>query len=272
MKTDIKLKLLAPLSHFGDGREGITQVARTLKFEYEGEFVDIPVFTGNAFRGITRRLAMKDYLDRIGITEEGINAKLYHMMFTGGSLTGGGRFVEIGQKREMRKMCPPLSLFGSAIGDQIQEGKMKVGIFKPICMETKDYTDIESDISFYDMQETVFYTRRDDTKSTTRVDITEEFKSDNPVQMKYEMQGLSAGTELVSSIVIENANEIEVSCLKAIFERFAEVPFIGGKSSVGHGEVIPTFNLDADSSKYYSYIEENKEDMKKWVREMEGLL
>ena len=29
----------------------------------------------------------------------------------------------------MREMCPPLALFGAAIGDQIPEGKMKIPIF-----------------------------------------------------------------------------------------------------------------------------------------------
>lgn len=64
MKKDITLKLLSPLMHYGDERMGTMQVARCMKFEYNGEFIDIPVYSGNAFRGIMRRIAMRDFLEK----------------------------------------------------------------------------------------------------------------------------------------------------------------------------------------------------------------
>jgi len=271
MKCNIRMRLLSPLMHFGDERMGTMQVMRTMKFEYNGEFVDVPVFSGNAFRGELRRIAMKDYLDHIGVTEEGISAKLYYMLFTGGALTSGARYNEVGEKRRMRAMCPPLSLFGTAIGDQIPEGKMKVGIFKPICQETAEYTGIESNKSFYDMLEDIFYTRRDDLKSKD-FNITDEEKHDNPVQMKYEMQCLSAGTELVGIIVIENNSEIEEACLNAVLQKFKEMPYIGGKSAIGHGEVEITYDALANADIYYDYLEEHKEEMRAWLREIEAKL
>jgi len=276
MKNDITLKLLSPLMHYGDERMGTMQIARCMKFEYNGDFIDIPVYSGNAFRGIMRRIAMRDFLEKIDIAEEGISPKLYHLFFTGGTLTGGGRFCEIGEKREMRRLCPPLSLFGSAIGDQIPEGKMKVGIFKPICKETEDYTGIHSDVSFYDMLEEIFYTRRDDLKSSSydiiKDENNEKNKKENPVQMKYEMQALSAGTNLISSIVIENSNDIEESCLESIIEKFKEMPFIGGKSATGHGEVVITYKGNKGSSLYYDYLEQNKEEIRNWLRNLEEKL
>lgn len=276
MKNDITLKLLSPLMHYGDERMGTMQIARCMKFEYNGDFIDIPVYSGNAFRGIMRRIAMRDFLEKIDIAEEGISPKLYHLFFTGGTLTGGGRFCEIGEKREMRRLCPPLSLFGSAIGDQIPEGKMKVGIFKPICKETEDYTGIHSDVSFYDMLEEIFYTRRDDLKSSSydiiKNENNEKNKKENPVQMKYEMQALSAGTNLISSIVIENSNDIEESCLESIIEKFKEMPFIGGKSATGHGEVVITYKGSKGSSLYYDYLEQNKEEIRNWLRNLEEKL
>lgn len=271
MKTNIQLKLLSPLSHFGDERMGTMQVARTMKFEYNNEYLDIPVYTGNAFRGQLRRIAMRDFLEKIGITDEGISAKLYYMLFTGGALTSGSRYTDTGSKRELRRMCPPLALLGSAIGDQIPEGKMKVGIFKPVCKETVSFTGVESDVSFYDMLEDNFYTRRDDLKSKD-FNINDDAKHDNAVQMKYEQQNLSSGSILTSRIIIENENDIERSCLAAILEKFKEVPFIGGKSAVGHGEVELISDCNISSDAYYSYLEENKEEIRTWIRKMEELL
>ena len=276
MRTNIKLTLLSPLSHFGDQRMGTMQAARTQKYEYNGEYIDIPVYSGNAFRGELRRLIMQDYLKHIDITDEGVSANLYYLLFTGGALTSGSRYNEVGKKREMRKMCPPLSLFGSAIGDQIPEGKLKVAIFIPVCKETAKYTGVENDTSFYDMLQDTFYTRRDDLKSKdfniNEIEDEKGKKKENPTQMKYEMQCLSAGTELSGDIVIENDNEVEKACLKAGLEKLKEYGYIGGKSSIGHGKINLDYNMDIDTKVYYDYLEENKDAMREWIRNMEKIL
>lgn len=271
IKIDINFKLLSPLSHFGDERLGTMQIMRTNKFYCDGEFIDIPVYSGNGFRGQFRRIAMKDYLEKLDIVDEGVSEKLYYMLFTGGSLTGGARYEEVGERRKVRKMCPPLALLGTALGDQILQGKMKSSIFIPVCKEAQEYTGKESNISFYDMLEEVFYTRKDDLKSVD-YNITEEKekkKKENPVQMKYEAQCLSAGTELTGQIIIENANEMEESMFNATMKKMKEIPFIGGKSSAGHGKVDIDYTELEDEKTYYNYLEDNKEEIRAWIREVE---
>lgn len=273
-KVDINIKLLSPLMHYGDERLGTMQIMRTNKFLYKGEFIDIPVYSGNGFRGQFRRIAMRDFLDKIGLAEEGISEKLYYTLFTGGSLTGGSRYEEIGNRMYLRKMCPPLALLGSAIGDQIIQGKMKSAIFLPICKETVEYTGKESDISFYDMLEDIFYTRKDDLKSVTyNINKDQEGKkNDNPVQMKYEAQCLSAGTELTGTIIIENSDKVEESMLNATLKKIKEIPFIGGKSAAGHGKISLSFDELESEEVYYNYLEENKDEIRQWVRDLEGAL
>lgn len=273
-KVDVRIKMLSPLMHYGDERLGTMQIMRTNKFLYKGEFIDVPVYSGNGFRGQFRRVAMRDYLEKLGIAEEGISEKLYYTLFTGGSLTGGARYEEVGDRLHLRKMCPPLALLGSAIGDKIIQGKMKSAIFQPVCKEMQDYTGIESDISFYDMLEEVFYTRKDDLKSVT-YNIKEEEekkKKDNPVQMKYEAQCLASGSELVGTIIIENSNKVEESLLQATLKKIEEVPFIGGKSAAGHGKIELDYEKLEDKETYYNYLEENKEEIRTWLRELEGAL
>lgn len=273
IKIDVRMKLLSPLSHFGDERLGTMQIMRTNKFLVDGEFMEIPVYSGNGFRGQFRRIAMRDYLERIGIAEEGVSEKLYYTLFTGGSLVGGARYVEVGERRSIRKLCPPLALLGTAIGDQILQGKMKAPIFLPICKETQDYTCIESDISFYDMLEEVFYTRKDDLKSVEyNIKKEEKEKKGDPVQMKYEMQCLSAGTELIGTMIIENVNEVEEAMINATLKKLKEVPFIGGKSAAGHGQVDIQYGELESEETYYKYLEENKEEIRQWIREIEGVL
>lgn len=276
IKININMKLLSPLSHFGDERLGTMQIARTNKFLYNGEFIDIPVFSGNGFRGQFRRIAMRDYLEKLGIADEGISEKLYYTLFTGGSLVGGSRYEEVGKRREIREMCPPLALLGTAIGDQILQGKMKSSIFLPICKETVDYTGKESNISFYDMLEEVFYTRRNDLKSTEynvkKNNDKKKKEKEGPIQMKYESQCLSAGTELTGEIVLENVNVIEKSMFSATMKELKEIPYIGGKSAAGHGKVNIDYTELENEEIYYNYLEENKEKIREWIRKVEGAL
>ena len=272
-KIDIRMKLLSPLSHFGDERLGTMQIMRTNKFLYDGEFIDIPVYSGNGFRGQFRRIAMRDYLERVGIAEEGISEKLYYTLFTGGSLVGGARYDEVGERRRIRRLCPPLALLGTALGDQIIQGKIKAPLFLPICKETVDYTGVESDMSFYDMLQEVFYTRKDDLKSVEyNIKKEEGEKKGDPVQMKYEMQCLSAGTELIGTMIIENVNEVEEAMVNATLKKLKEVPFIGGKSAAGHGQVDIQYDELESEETYYNYLEENKEEIRQWIREVEEVL
>lgn len=152
---------------------------------------------------------------------------------------------------------------------------MKVAIFVPVCQETADYTGIESNLSFYDMLEDTFYTRKDDLKSKDfNINEVEKEgkKKENPVQMKYEMQCLSAGTDLTGDIVIENDNEVEKACLKAGLEKLKEYGYIGGKSATGHGKIKLDYDIDVDTRVYYDYLQEHKEEIRNWLRNVEKML
>lgn len=273
MKITIKFKLLSSLMHYGDEITGITRFTRTLKFNYNGEYIEAPVYSGNAFRGLLRRLTMRDYLRNIDKINDGISEKLYHSLFSGGAITVGTDFCEMEEIKIARCMCPPLSLLGSILGDQMFEGKLKIGILKPICKELVDYTGIESNTSFYEMLEGIYHTRMDTSKFSTDVEIFGA-KYDNPVQMKYEMQSLCAGTELISRIYLENATELEQSCFTAMLEIFEESPFLGGKASIGYGEVKLEYDKEnmVSSELYYNYLKENKESILNWITEIESKL
>ena len=50
------------------------------------------------------------------------------------------------------------------------------------------------------------------------------------------------------------------------------MPYIGGKSATGHGEVKITYNIDVDENIYYNYLDEHKEEIRNWLREVESVL
>ncbi|ENY8698282.1 TPA: RAMP superfamily CRISPR-associated protein [Clostridioides difficile] len=274
MKINIKLKLLSSLMHFDDENIGNMQITRMLKFKYNDEYIYIPVYSANSFRGILRRLIMKDYLENVDSLK--ITAKLYHSLFSGGSLVSGKEYCDMEEMKNARDMCPPVSVLGTIIGNTMYEGKLKIGIFKPICKELVDYTGIESNMSFYEMLEEVYHVRTDSLKSSKTGNSNIEIIGENneKIQMKYEMQSLCAGSELISHIYLENMNEIEKSCVTAMLELFERKPFIGGKTNIGYGEVKIEYDKEhmVSSKLYYDYLKENKESILNWITVIESKL
>jgi hypothetical protein len=261
---------LSPLSHNSDEAVGTDTKFRRTKLQTPSGPQLIPVYSGNAFRGKLRRIAALDFLERIGITLDGdnkISDRLYFTMFSGGSLQKGsssGGKLDIGFKRELREHIPFLSLFGTAVSNQMIQGKLSVGIAVPVAVEICPN---ESDRSVWDLVEEIFYTRRDDLENP------ETPNNDDPQQMKYSGECLSAGTTLKHEFLLNNANDVETSCFGAIMQRFLENPVLGGRSGIGHGKVKLDYKPKwPDGSIYDKHIKTHSEKIYSYMRDVERIL
>lgn len=271
---ELTFELTSPLSHFGDEPAGTMQTLRRQKFRINNKYEDMPVYSGNALRGILRTLVMTDYFERIGIGVKSVSQNLYYTFFNGGSLKSGG-VENLALKTSIKQNCPALVLLGSAYRSMMTEGKMKVGILKPVCTELNEYNRHKTDESIYSgMLSDTFYTRKDRLKSSPEnaKDVTADNKE--VMQMKYESEVFSAGTKLESEIKIEFADELEYSCACHMLNLLKESGHLGGKSSVGHGNFTLTASEDLDSTSklYVDYVSEHKDDMLNWIAEMENTL
>lgn len=267
-KIKINLLLASMLAHFGDEKLSTTSLARRQEFNIDGKKVKIPVYSGNAFRGQCRRLIMDNFLELAGIEE--ISPKMYHTLFSGGALTSGLSF-SMSDKQQLVSYIPALGLLGTAIGDTILQSKCCFDICYPVCSELNVYNEKQSDVSYRNYISDTFHTRRDGTKSEI-IPLTNEEKGDNPVQMKYEFEGLVAGTELETSITISDATDIETACLGRILKLFKENEFIGGKSSIGYGKFSYSADTDIDDTAYVEFIKDNSEAIRKYVKDLSGKL
>lgn len=255
---NVTMKLLSPLVHIGDEKSGTMSLLRKQKFFVSGEYIDVPVYSGNALRGILRSLVMRDYVDRLGLDTKGLTQNVFYCLFNGGSLQGGSGVESLSLKEEIVKNCPPLTLLGSAFGTQITKGKLKVGICKPICVELNDFNVNKSDTSiFSDMRSEVFHTRMDRLKADMEVPTVLEDKQ--TVQMKYEIETLSAGTTLECRIVLENASALEISCFEHMMKLLEQDNFIGCKSNAGYGEIALNVEYIDGGTKYFEWLETNKD-------------
>ena len=76
--VDGTMEAQSPIVHFGDEKTGSSPILHTLAvyFPAENEIIDLPVISGNAIRGMLRRLVMEDLLERTRY--ENRSTKLHH--------------------------------------------------------------------------------------------------------------------------------------------------------------------------------------------------
>lgn len=270
METNIfkgNLTALAPIHHGGSEDYGTTKLILALPtviinpLTGKEEIDNIPAIHGNAIRGYLRRLIMDDYLTLLDYELD--SKKVYHFLFTGGILEAldskDKGAINLTLKKEIRELIPPISLVGSALGNQMIQGKLKVGMGDIVCAETKHYIEDYEDYDFsaYNLKGSDFGTRLDDLKEGKKEE------DEQAHQMKYEFETLIRGTKFTHEFILEDCNSIEKACFRRMFGLWEERPYLGGKSGTGYGKVkldYPEINTLSDTA-YLDYIHERKEEM-----------
>lgn len=266
------LTALSPIHHGDSSDYGTTKLILSLPTVIvnpvtgEKEVDNIPTIHGNAIRGYLRRLIMDDFLTQLDYELD--SKKVYHFLFTGGLLEAldskDKGAINLTLKKEIRDNIPPISLLGSALGNQMIQGKLKVGMADIVCSETKHYhTDYNSDFSAYNLKAIDFGTRLDDLK--------EERNDDGQAhQMKYEFETLIRGTKFTHEFVLENCNPIERACFRRMFDLWNERPYLGGKSSTGYGKVKLDYPeiIKLSDKKYIDFLNDNAENITKFLDDL----
>ncbi len=165
IRLDGKITLLAALSHIGESLGIDSYLSEDLIIGPDGQPVECFLYSGNSFRGILRDMAAKYLLDKLGGVA--IPLETFHLLFSGGSI-GGTQSLDIDQARMYRKMLPAFSIFGGGVGNQIMEGKLKIGSMYPLVAECQrvvpeKYRDPDAP-SWRKWTYEKSYTRRDDSK------------------------------------------------------------------------------------------------------------
>ena len=267
------LTALSPIHHGGSEDYGTTKLILTLPtiivnpLNGEEEIDNVPAIHGNAIRGYLRRLIMDDFLTLLDYELD--SKKVYHFLFTGGILEAldpkDKGAINLTRKKEIRELIPPISLVGSALGNQMIQGKLKVGMGDIVCAETKHYlTDYaDYDFSAYNLKGSDFGTRLDDLKE-------ERDDDEQAHQMKYEFETLIRGTKFTHEFILEDCNSIEKACFRRMIGLWEERPYLGGKSGTGYGKIkldYPEIDKLTDAA-YLDYVHERKEEMSNLLDEL----
>jgi CRISPR type IV-associated protein Csf2 len=256
-------RALSAISHLGDSAGGTVSVFRREKVLAGGRVIEVPILSGNGFRGLLRDKGMRFMLRELG--DPVLSPPAFHFLTSGGALTkDNGRGLDIGQARKLRELIPLVGVFGGACGRQILEGKLQVGKWYPICRELAEFLPpqyrsmAEAEVSIYEMTDLHSFTRTDDAKSEkwqqflpapqrtlleapktkTAKDGTEiAEKPGTAQQMRYGQEVLIAGTKFYCWLMLQDVTDLEYEAFASSLVEWSKSPFIGGQSRHGCGEV-----------------------------------
>jgi CRISPR type IV-associated protein Csf2 len=267
--TDYRIEqmftLRSPLSHIGETISATSYLVQEHILQPDNTVEEVFCYSGNAWRGQLRDICAAYMLDKLGSVRLPLNA--FHLLFSGGRI-GGAQSVDIDQARRIRAAVPMMALFGGGVGNQILQGKMRVGGAYPLCREAipvlpAELHDAAEDLPYASCTFTKQHSRRDDSKienvrrhldveepmqalllaggSTTKaVKPAKASKKDDggaADQQRIGMELVTSGVKLWSWITLENVSAVELGCLVAGLHAFSKHPLLGGKSSIGYGSV-----------------------------------
>lgn len=267
IRLDGRVTLLSALSHIGESLGIDSYLSEDVIIGPDGQPCEVFLYSGNSFRGIMRDMAAQYLLNKLG--GAAIPLETFHLLFSGGSI-GGPQSVDIDQARAFRRALPALSIFGGGVGNQIMEGKLKIGSMYPLVRECQrvipeKYRDAKAP-SWRKWTYEKSYTRRDDSKQENlRKYIAEAVEADGKLlggreqqaqllgdgssaepkkkkekegpatQMRYTVELLAAGSILYQRIYLQDMTDLELGAFVSALDEFQKAPYIGGKSGTGHG-------------------------------------
>lgn len=257
VRIDGIFTLRSPLSHIGETNSATSYLVQEPVLQPDGGRAQVFCYSGNAWRGQLRDLMASYMLDHLGGVR--LPLDIFHLLFSGGRI-GGTQSVDIDQARRMRAAIPMIALLGGGVGNQILQGKIRVGNAYPVCREAipllpahlrAEAATIPYSLCTFEKE----HSRRDDAKiESVRRHLDEPMNTllggppaakkkgrgddEGPAdQMRIRMELVTSGVRLATWIVAEDVSPEELGCLVSGLHRFADAPHIGGKSAIGYGIV-----------------------------------
>ena len=260
--------------------EPVSHVEKTIgivsKFRREKVFVDghvelVPLVSGNSLRGLLRRCGARHLMQCLKLGEKDVSVYFNHVLFRGGMLKRGEAAVPNPNfECKFRETFPLLSVFGTAVRQQLIHSKLNVGLLVPIAAETTPLTQVPSNVSVWDLCQQVQYTRRDDRQQKDPDPANDNQRGPlQPEQMLYRTEVLIPGTKFTHYFELKDATPVERACLMRCLSEFQSGEMrIGGNARIGHGRVSWSYEVK-DTKAYDDHIANRKDDIIKLIGELD---
>lgn len=240
-----------PISHNGGELNGNVAMFRRMPIiQPNGRSVEVPVVSGNGIRGKLRDVASEHMLHMLGEEEtpHRVPLHVFQMLFSGGSLTAGNTEGDVDKWKQLYENLPVVALFGTAYGNAIIPGRMNINPLIPICIETHHIIPpeileffAESGLkSAYTFLDQVMHTRKENAKDPRfeqYLEPLEEGVKFETSQMIYYVEVVKAGTPFYWRVVLQDVDDVQYDFFLSFMKRWESVQTVGGKSSIGFGQL-----------------------------------
>lgn len=228
------------LSSVAHGAEALGQV-RYLRRERilmpDGSTEDMPVVSGNAFRGMLRRTAADLWWDAVG--QPKITMPVMHAIWAGGALAKSNGSPLTGSRLAfVRSACPVIGLFGAAGGGRIIDGCLQVGKLTPVCTESAHLLPVgrvfDGMPSVWDLTQIEYYSQ---VPSDDRLAEQITGEADEPSPVRFGVETFIAGTVFDTWLATSWATPAENAFMSEVLDVFSGSARIGGMGRAGHGQL-----------------------------------
>lgn len=243
LKYEGTVTALSSIAHGAQSLGTITYLRRERFILSNNTQEDIPVISGNAWRGLLRDVAADLWWERVGSPK--MTLAVVHALWSGGALAKvAGQTLTGSRLASIRKAVPVVGIFGTAGGGRIIDGCLQVGKMVPICKETshivpKEFQ--EKDLpSFWDITQIEYYSRNALTpKSIGENRKKEEDETFDP--MRFGVETFIAGTRFYTWFALAHPSIDEKNFFFEALSAYLNAPKVGGMNKIGHGELLFDF-------------------------------
>lgn len=234
----------------------LTMPARRIQFWYGSGVVSVFAVSGNAWRGIARRLVARFTLDALGLADSEVPLEVLRALFSGGALAKGLKSKPPSSasfSSELRAAVPPFDVFGGCLNSFMVPGTLRVGFVVPVTRETEKV--IFAEEKFARVREIVrreregilptaegikpyvyTYTRQRIAELLEEQEGDGSSRGQDKDQMVYAVEAVPAGLHFGHWVgLVGPAGEGSKLCLEAAIALLGKAGFLGGKGAAGHG-------------------------------------
>lgn len=264
---------LSPMAHGADEKDGNTTRFRTepRTDRLTGAVVEVPMKSGNSFRGELRDALALDMCTRVGVDPRDptvLTPANAHALFAGGSIAAGsdGGRVWLEARRVWRSLVPMLDLLGGCVEQQVMRGQLRAADLVPVCRETaSDVVDAAAPEHASDVQAWAatlpwaadLFDRRQLVRNAHK-----EFDDPEGSQMLVHTETIRTGTVWVHRVSLAPLDgplsHVTASCLAHGIALLRAQGATGAQTSRGPGMMaIGDYNLGIGADEYLAHIEQN---------------
>lgn len=242
--VDVDITALSSIVHRDDSRamsSTHTLFRREKIFTPAGDVAVIPIVSGNAWRGILRRLGETLLAPTLDYASE-LAPPAAHLLRNGGFLRKSTTEMTPEDERQLKSLIPLIGVFGGAANGRIMSGKLTVSKVIPVTADTLHLLpfpihpgdNVPASIHAVLGQESISH--GNDLPPLTNAD------DDAASPIRLDTETLIAGTRLAGQLRLHHLTPVEYAFAHDLIATFANDGHLGGRTAAGHGRIRATIN------------------------------